>query len=194
MATPKGGGPAKKGEETIEADTVILALGLKAEQGLYNELAAAGLLSLGFMIHLPPPNVNRAKGGERLNTLFMPAQEESLAASGGLYPTLLPHTEYYRRNRACGTMMYTGCADMGKAVLIVRLRQQLLPPPGHLLGRPAEHPAAVGETLERIVRENSKQRYSLSPDGKKIRANQGHSPFLLPLPIRLFYRKYSAGL
>ncbi len=33
---------AKKGEETIEADTVILALGLKAEQGLYNELAAAG--------------------------------------------------------------------------------------------------------------------------------------------------------
>ncbi len=32
----------KKGEETIEADTVILALGLKAEQGLYNELAAAG--------------------------------------------------------------------------------------------------------------------------------------------------------
>lgn len=33
---------SKKGEETIEADTVILALGLKAEQGLYNELAAAG--------------------------------------------------------------------------------------------------------------------------------------------------------
>lgn len=33
---------SKKGEETIEADTVILALGLKAEQGLYNELIAAG--------------------------------------------------------------------------------------------------------------------------------------------------------
>lgn len=33
---------SKKGEEIIEADTVILALGLKAEQGLYNELAAAG--------------------------------------------------------------------------------------------------------------------------------------------------------
>ena len=31
-----------KGEEVVEADTVILALGLKAEQGLYNELAAAG--------------------------------------------------------------------------------------------------------------------------------------------------------
>ncbi len=31
------------------------------------------------------------------------------------------------------------------------------------------------ETLERIVREDSKQRYSFSPDRKKIRANQGHS-------------------
>lgn len=33
---------SKKGEETIEADTVILALGLRAEQGLYDELTAAG--------------------------------------------------------------------------------------------------------------------------------------------------------
>ena len=33
---------SKKGEEILEADTVILALGLKAEQGLYNELQAAG--------------------------------------------------------------------------------------------------------------------------------------------------------
>ena len=31
------------------------------------------------------------------------------------------------------------------------------------------------DTLERIVRENNKQRYSLSEDGTKIRANQGHS-------------------
>jgi putative RNA 2'-phosphotransferase len=30
-------------------------------------------------------------------------------------------------------------------------------------------------TLERIVAENDKQRFALSPDGKKIRANQGHS-------------------
>ena len=30
-------------------------------------------------------------------------------------------------------------------------------------------------TLERIVKENSKKRYSLSEDGAKIRANQGHS-------------------
>lgn len=31
------------------------------------------------------------------------------------------------------------------------------------------------ETLERIVRENNKQRYSFSADHSKIRANQGHS-------------------
>ena len=31
------------------------------------------------------------------------------------------------------------------------------------------------ETLERIVRENNKQRYSFSEDRSKIRANQGHS-------------------
>lgn len=30
-------------------------------------------------------------------------------------------------------------------------------------------------TLERIVRENNKQRYSFNGDGTKIRANQGHS-------------------
>ena len=31
------------------------------------------------------------------------------------------------------------------------------------------------ETLDRIVRENNKQRYSYNEDGTKIRANQGHS-------------------
>ena len=31
------------------------------------------------------------------------------------------------------------------------------------------------ETLERIVRENNKKRYTLSEDGRRIRANQGHS-------------------
>ena len=38
------------------------------------------------------------------------------------------------------------------------------------------------ETLERIVRENDKQRYSLSEDGGRIRANQGHS---VPVDVEL---------
>jgi putative RNA 2'-phosphotransferase len=31
------------------------------------------------------------------------------------------------------------------------------------------------ETLARVVAENDKQRFALSPDGRRIRANQGHS-------------------
>lgn len=38
------------------------------------------------------------------------------------------------------------------------------------------------ETLERIVRENNKQRYSFNEDHTKIRANQGHS---LPVDVEL---------
>jgi len=35
------------------------------------------------------------------------AQEESLARSSGLYPTLLAHRDYYDMNRKCGTLFYT---------------------------------------------------------------------------------------
>ena len=38
------------------------------------------------------------------------AQEESLAVSGCLYETQLAHETYYKKNRACGTMMYTNHA------------------------------------------------------------------------------------
>ena len=38
------------------------------------------------------------------------------------------------------------------------------------------------EGLERIVREDAKRRYSFSPDGTKIRANQGHS---IPVDLEL---------
>ena len=57
-------------------------------------------------------------------------QEESLAASGGLYRTLTPHEGYYRRNRACGTMMYTGCAIYSPDVVFFRDEKfRLLPRP-----------------------------------------------------------------
>ena len=67
-------------------------------------------------------------GGGFLNGAM--AQEESLAASGGLYRTLTPHEEYYRRNRACGTMMYTGCAIYSPEVVFFRDEKfRLLPRP-----------------------------------------------------------------
>lgn len=67
-------------------------------------------------------------GGGFLNGAM--AQEESLAASGGLYRTLTPHEGYYRRNRACGTMMYTGCAIYSPEVVFFRDEKfRLLPRP-----------------------------------------------------------------
>lgn len=67
-------------------------------------------------------------GGGFLNGAM--AQEESLAASGGLYKTLTRHEEYYRRNRACGTMRYTDCAIWSPDVVFFRDENfQLLPAP-----------------------------------------------------------------
>lgn len=47
----------------------------------------------------------------------------------------------------------------------------------------AKHPL-TREDLERIVRENDKQRYSFDADHKRIRANQGHS-----VPVELELRE-----
>jgi len=45
-----------------------------------------------------------------------------------------------------------------------------------LLGAMAQHGRKLSrEDLERLVRESDKQRFALSEDGRKIRANQGHS-------------------
>lgn len=48
------------------------------------------------------------------------AQEESLAASGGLYATLLLHERYYAYNRKCGTMMYSHHAIFSPDVVFFR--------------------------------------------------------------------------
>ena len=48
------------------------------------------------------------------------AQEEALAASSGLYSTLLLHETYYSVNRSCGTMMYTHHAIYSPDVVFFR--------------------------------------------------------------------------
>lgn len=48
------------------------------------------------------------------------AQEESLAASSILYRTLTAHEEYYRKNRAQGSMMYTNHAIYSPDVVFFR--------------------------------------------------------------------------
>ncbi|MEY8358560.1 TIGR02452 family protein [Anaerotruncus colihominis] len=57
-------------------------------------------------------------GGGFLNGAM--AQEESIAASSGLYRTQTIHPEYYARNRACGTMCYTDCAIYSPDVVFFR--------------------------------------------------------------------------
>lgn len=96
------------------------AEGRTTRLSLRNQSAVQAVLGLAGEEGLAVLNFASAKnpGGGFLNGAM--AQEESLAASGGLYPTLLPHTEYYRRNRACGTMRYTDCAIYSPGVVFFR--------------------------------------------------------------------------
>lgn len=65
------------------------------------ELAGTGRTGIGVLNFASARN----PGGGFLNGAM--AQEESLAASGGLYETQLKHERYYKANRACASMMYT---------------------------------------------------------------------------------------
>lgn len=60
----------------------------------------------------------RNPGGGFINGAM--AQEESLAASGCLYETQLAHEEYYQKNRACKSMMYTDHAIYSPDVVFFR--------------------------------------------------------------------------
>lgn len=48
------------------------------------------------------------------------AQEESLARSSCLYPTLLQNEDYYKKNRVCGTSLYTDYMIYSPDVLVIR--------------------------------------------------------------------------
>ncbi len=70
-----------------------------------------------------------------------------------------------------------------------------------LLAQMAAHGKSTSrETLEELVRASSKQRFAISDDGLRIRANQGHSVFVqLGLaaakpPARLFHGTVAAAL
>lgn len=92
--------------------------------GAILDLAAEGKTGIAVLNFASAKN----PGGGFLNGAM--AQEESLAASGGLYKTLTIHEEYYRRNRACGHMRYTGCAIWSPEVVFFRDENfRLLPRP-----------------------------------------------------------------
>ncbi|MCR8842897.1 TIGR02452 family protein [Paenibacillus sp. SC116] len=89
-----------------------LAEGKRAEQRVAREatvksildFANRGISGVGVLNFASAKN----PGGGFLNGAM--AQEESLAASSGLYRTQLRNEEYYLANRACNTMMYTDYA------------------------------------------------------------------------------------
>ena len=78
------------------------------------ELSAEGAAHTGVLNFASAKN----PGGGFLNGAM--AQEESLAASGGLYKTLTVHEEYYRANRGTSSMIYTDHAIYSPEVVFFR--------------------------------------------------------------------------
>lgn len=102
--TCSGFGPGKP-EITVEGSSTVDALLMLRTQGVYSP----GVLNFASAKH---------PGGGFLNGAM--AQEESLAASSGLYPIQCAHPEYYEANRACGSMVYTDYAIYAPEVVFFR--------------------------------------------------------------------------
>lgn len=117
-------------------------------------------------MHLGVLNFASAKnpGGGFLNGAM--AQEESLAASSGLYQTQRAHPEYYQCNRDCGTMSYTDYAIYSPDVVFFRnAKFSLLPQPvtASVLTLPAVNMGQVllkgeDEALARRIMKNRMRR------------------------------------
>lgn len=140
-------------------ETAITLAPVSTVRAILN-LAAQGKTAIGVLNFASAKN----PGGGFLNGAM--AQEESLATSGGLYKTLTPHEEYYRINRACGTMQYTGCAIWSPEVVFFRDENfALLPAPvtasvltlpavnlGQVLQKGEDLPAAKAAMNARMAR------------------------------------------
>ena len=96
-----GGMPAVR---TIDCSTVDAILCLSGE----------GIINPGVLNFASAKN----PGGGFLNGAM--AQEESLAASSGLYHTLTRYPEYYQNNRSCPSMIYTNYAIYSPEVVFFR--------------------------------------------------------------------------
>lgn len=95
------------------------------------------------------------------------AQEESLAASSGLYASLIKNSTYYETNRACGTMIYTDYAIYSPEVVFFRdERFMLVEEPGtaSVLTLPAVNMGQVllkGENVT-LAKQKMKERMRLA--------------------------------
>lgn len=139
------------------------------------ELHRAGAQRIGVLNFASAKN----PGGGFLNGAM--AQEESLAASSGLYGSLLRHPAYYQANRANKSMMYTHHAIYSPEVVFFRdERFQLLAEPvtASVLTLPAVNYGQVlrqGEDPEQAAKVmKERMRLALS-----IFAREGHRVLVL---------------
>lgn len=114
-------GKAEKAEKVEKAEKAE-AISHSPKQHVVNqaavevitELYQAGIENIGVLNFASAKN----PGGGFLNGTM--AQEESLAASSGLYGTQLRQPRYYEANRACKSMMYTHHAIYSPDVVFFR--------------------------------------------------------------------------
>lgn len=94
--------------------------GVDTKIEVVNKSTVQAILDLANLGQIGVLNFASAKnpGGGFLNGAM--AQEESLAASSGLYDTLLVNKEYYQANRNCNSMMYTDYAIYSPDVIFFR--------------------------------------------------------------------------
>ncbi|MNJ44256.1 hypothetical protein D3C77_393000 [compost metagenome] len=147
----------------------------QAAVGVIMELYKAGTEKIGVLNFASAKN----PGGGFLNGAM--AQEESLAASSGLYGTQLRQPKYYEANRAFKSMMYTHHAIYSPDVVFFRDAQfELLPIPviASVLTLPAVNYGQVilkGEDTDQAERV-MKERMALS---LALFAKQGHRTLVL---------------
>ena len=108
---------------SVYNDTEILVVNtttLEAAFSLLDEVAGERVMCLNFA------SAKRPGGGFLTGS---GAQEESLARSSGLYQCLISQPEYYEKNKACKSMMYTEYMIYSPGVPVYRNDE------GHLLDK-----------------------------------------------------------
>ncbi|GIP22147.1 TIGR02452 family protein [Paenibacillus sp. J22TS3] len=111
-----------QGAELVRSSAELPRLPQTASYSVANEATVKAVLDFATAgkPHVGVLNFASAKnpGGGFLNGAM--AQEESIAASSGLYATQLRNEGYYKANRACKSMMYTDHAIYSPDVVFFR--------------------------------------------------------------------------
>ncbi len=115
LITQKEGDELLKGLDKLEkGDSPRISVSNEATVKAVLDFSEAGIKNIGVLNFASAKN----PGGGFLNGAM--AQEESIAASSGLYHCQLKQFKYYDENRACRSMMYTDYAIYSPEVIFFR--------------------------------------------------------------------------